>query len=228
MNVFGCWQGLRYRRLMNVLRDSLWTHVPDVISIFDPMGRWPQVGFRADTGAWIRKLETWAWFMQQTTDLTVFMDVDTYVRGDIREVFAGNTWDVAVTAKDADQHFNSGVVFARPTKGARAFFENWLLQLYKIVLESDGGESERKEHGSVDQAAVARIVAAPPAGCNVGQLPCVRWNACQQHWENVDETTMIVHVKSELRPACLGEYDGPISEKMRLLINEWVSYDQES
>ena len=80
----------------------------------------------------------------------------------------------------------------------------------------------RKEHGSVDQAALWESVHYPPAGCDVVQLDCQEWDACDEHWVDALGTARIVHVKGELRDQCLG-YQA-VTDDLRPYVEEWNSY----
>lgn len=212
-----------YQRLATALRRSIEANSPgwQVYEHVYPNKR-KEVGPDDDTGRFILQLEDWVNAVSILDTTVALMDADLLVLESLSPALT-HVRDIGVTQRDKGR-YNSGLVIVKPTVAARAFLRYWLQTTYALLMSPDKGESYRKRHGSVDQGALAIAVSDPDHGADVYSLDCQMWNACLEHWPKTGLGTHVVHIKGELRRACLGESEVPV--ELQPLVDAWRQHAQ--
>ena len=231
-----------YARLMATFRASCARHMPD--AAFDELRLTaPQLrpGYSQGHNSNTVKLRAWAKYMRTATEPVVFCDCDMLCLGDLAPAFAGN-FDVAYTERtQADKiALNGGVVFVKPTDGARALVERWCEINEKMFTDHTLHDYWRSrvrtpKGGSfcgMNQAAFGCLLHTAKKLGRIAALPCAVWNACNEDWPAVGPETRMVHIKGELRHFCLtgeikivaGKSPHAVAPVIRKLGGMWREY----
>lgn len=151
------------------------------------------------------KLEEWNRVVQASTDgdHLVLLDADMMVMSDLAPAF-DEPFDVAYTTKPEPGHklpFNGGTVLMRVGPAARAFMAKWTALNAELYCDVERHRPYRAKYGGMNQASLGMMLdeALVPDGCHLAEVPCRRWNSCDEaYWRNWREAA-VVHVKSKLR-----------------------------
>lgn len=194
-----------YERLVRVFKKSALRVMPDVHfeerNLKCPGSKIPKTHFRLSNTL---KLREWVNWLDYTEDNTVFMDCDMLLLQDISSAFE-NDFDIAYTVRtSAKMPMNGGVVFAKPTEGARKFLHAWNDINDKMFANPTFHHPYRVKYAGMNQAAFGYLMEHPVEGVKLLRLPCAIWNSCSEDWNKVNASTRIVHVKSVLRKVVLG------------------------
>jgi hypothetical protein len=197
----------RYQRLLNVFERSARAVMPNVgIEVLDEDG-----SEQNKPKAHAHKLNTAVAFIDAAnwavaSGLRVAVcDVDLMFLRSIDSVWK-REFDVAVTVRSGGARYNTGIWFMRPNKRARAFVEEWA-RITKVLSDTypDRAEEIGKD-GGIDQHGL-RLAIKGNAGARIVELPCHEWNATQSEWDKINRITRVVHIKSMLRRAVLGDVE---------------------
>lgn len=160
----------------------------------------------------MEKTKVWAEEIQKLRSNAVICDVDIIFKKDVREVFKKD-FDVAITKRDHEAWFNSGVMFVKPTPGARKLFKLWKEKTEEIYNSkpAENGVPEKviqarkntKQKHFNQPAFVELMEQGAFDGIKILQLPCDIYNLCNTTWENYTPNTKIVHLNPKLRDAVL-------------------------
>jgi len=173
-----------------------------------------------ETGAFIRQLEQWTDMVVNAWEPLVLLDADMLCRGSLQDTWVKD-YDVGITVRHDEQRYNAGAVFVRPTPAAAHFCWRWLTVLKAFCATPDSGEELRHQWGSLDQAALAHLLKDCEPDAEVAELPCEKWNACQQNWAEADDPAL-VHCKGRLRELVL---EGDTSAMgLGSYVEEWHRY----
>jgi len=157
----------------------------------------------------VRKLEKWNDFIQQADEeeLVVLMDTDMVILDDLNPTL---THDIAITTRDHPIKYNAGVVFVWPTAYAKDVFNRWY-EMSKKILPRPPRELLKKYKG-LTQGALALI----QAEYELQELPCDIYNLAHTDWPRYSDKTKVIHIKDELRHACLNgiEPTDPVRKKL--------------
>lgn len=180
------------------------------------------------------KMRAWEQVMlsHEDGDVLIIIDCDTLVLKDLSDVEAdlGDN-DVAFTMKYAKGHFpfNSGVIITRVNERSREFFKQWREINEQFLADGRKHETYRAKYGGINQAALGYMIDNNQIkGLNIKPLTCQEWNCEDSEWINLDHRTRILHIKSDLRRACLtGRLPVTWSRKERLFkgIEQFKKYD---
>lgn len=151
------------------------------------------------------KLAWWADRVRECADgdQVLLIDADTAILRSLDDIWQ-QPFDVAYTVRSGFiAPFNAGVVFLRASDRTRAFMDRWVVlndQIQRITTKP-----WRKRYGGVNQASLAELLNETDAmGVQLRQLSCREWNCEDSAWAHYEsDVTRILHVKSELRRACL-------------------------
>jgi hypothetical protein len=170
------------------------------------------------------KLRAWVDYLNKTDDDVILADCDMLAVGDARPAFDLD-FDVAYTGKSPDGKtapMNGGIIFVRPNSRSRAFFKRWL-EVNELLYKNPAlHEKYRRDWLGMNQAAFGYMMANGYPDCKLIRLPQKIWNATDSYWSALDERTVFVHIKGQLRTAVLKKLkpQGILAKAMKL----WYSY----
>ncbi len=194
-----------YERLTDVFKKSVDRVMPDVnfVEINLPCPG-PKVKKVHSLLSNTLKLREWKKWMDTTDEETVFMDCDMLMLQSIESAFEQD-FDVAYTVRtSAKMPMNGGVIFLKPSDGARRFMTAWLDVNERMYKDRVFHAPYRQKYAGMNQAAFGYLLENPLENVTMEQLPCSVWNSCSEDWRWIDSVTKNVHVKSYLRKLVLG------------------------
>lgn len=149
-------------------------------------------------------------------------DADLMFTGSITDVWDFD-FDLAFTARDHRMRYNTGLWFARPTDAARKFMADWIDE---TALCYDAFSMRMvHDNGGIDQQSLFNMLQRRQ-GAKILLLPCQIWNAEQTCWNRVTPETKVIHIKSGLRPVCLGRAAlEPKHARLQPIVDKWRHYD---
>lgn len=219
---------IAYETLLSVFRKSVKARIPhaELVEIRIPAPAVPpgQPQFMASNTV---KLRIWRDFLRSADGPVIFSDCDMLATGDPFIAFDESGFDVAITARTQPCRFpyNGGVVFARPTEAAVAFFDLWSQINDRMTADDDFYRPYRLRYAGINQAALGWIMENSQDVAEIAVLPCARFNAVGRDQELFGDHVTLVHVKDLFRRKILGGLSpsGPLEQVMR----EWYKYHRE-
>lgn len=169
-----------------------------------------------------QKLEKWGEIVYHATDDVVLLDCDTILLKDVGHVF-NDDFDVAYTKRSKGVRFplNGGVVFVKPTVEAKKFFIKWIDINTRMMSSLSFHHQWKRKYAGINQASFGFLLESNPTA-NIKDYDCAKYNACDTvNWLNDLDKTHILHIKSELRNACLRGYHSEYHQAVKL----WGKYD---
>ena len=223
-----------YSRLLRVYEYSVRQHMPDatfeVVRIKAPDGENNrQRSFVSNT--W--KLREWVRVLYEAdpADEIVFTDCDMMAIGDVSDAF-GYDFDVAYTRRRAKLPLNGGVVFARPTDKAIAFFKLWDEWNDRFYHDPVTHRPWRMTYGGMNQAALGKILCEVDYDATVIALPCEIYNAIDSDWGDLTDDCRMIHCKSNLRRSIFGRTPNAklrkFSDETMALAQQWHALEREA
>jgi len=164
----------------------------------------------------------------RANSLLVLMDVDTIVLRDPSPAFAYD-FDFAYTVRPSTRKtkwLNGGVVYCRVNSRTLAFFDRWL-ELDRELLEEPRRflKCQHRHHVGQNQASLALAV-KEPTECRLKQLPCRWYNNVDETWHEMDDDTIILHLKGALREL-IDSFARQIPEHLQRARQAFAAYDPE-
>jgi hypothetical protein len=225
--VFDYNQGDRYQRLADVWEYSIHKAMPKanvtLVKMPTPKDVKRNSGFTSNH----EKFKYWKAFIDSCDDgdHVVLMDVDTYMRQSIADAF-DHDFDIGLTKRTAMAFpYNGGVVFVKVNDRSRRFIEFWSEIDYKMYHDKALHDPYRQKYRGQNQAALGYCLEHNDTGAVVAEFRCSVYNACNDDWLKFCDVTRVVHVKSNLRRACLGETGIP--SKLKPIVVEWRKLEKE-
>lgn len=172
-----------------------------------------------------RKLLRWVEVAEQVDMPLVLMDADTLVLGDLRGAFE-TPFDVGVTLRPGRLLRNAGVVYVRPSDSSRSFLRAWLRANDALAASSPVHvRHAMHRYGGVNQASLARVLGDTTMRqtASIADLPCSRWNSCDETWREFSAETVVVHFKGALRRALRS--GRARQQHIAALVARWRDYD---
>jgi hypothetical protein len=165
------------------------------------------------------KLEIWNRHMQEENENVIFADCDILCNASAWSAFQ-TEFDVALTFKPVKSGFpmNGGIVFARPTDGAREFFAKWLEINSRMYNDPNFHIDWKQKYGGMNQAAFGYIYEKNECpGVNIARLSTRDYNAVECDWGHITDETAFIHYKSKLRHMILSGHKpyGVYAEAMK-------------
>jgi hypothetical protein len=196
-----------YKILLEVFRKSVKHHMPDVnfVSVEPippPYERHRVPGYLDNTF----KLDLWVKFFNETNDNILFMDCDMLALRNGEHAF-NVPFDVAYTAikQPYKAKINGGVIMTRPTEEAYEFLNELLDVNNRMFKDVDFHEKWRTEKGyaGINQAAMGCVLETGINGAKVHKYMTREWNAIDRDLQDIDNSTVFVHMKSKIRKLVL-------------------------
>lgn len=215
----------RYRRLTDVWEASARANCPGaelVIMRIDPPASW-KTNFGL-TSNW-HKLKVWVDFIERQKDgeHVVLMDSDMLVLQDLRPAFR-EEFDIGCTRRTATKWpYNGGVVFVKVNDRSRAFCRRWEETDEAMYQDAGFHDPWKLKYKGQNQASFGFMSEHNDTGAVIREFPCAVWNACNEDWLRFNGDTKVVHIKSQLRRACLGETAG-MPSKWTAICTAWRKY----
>jgi hypothetical protein len=146
------------------------------------------------------KLQKWVEVMDSANEPVIFADCDMLATGCAKHVF-DRDFDVAYTARTQPSRciINGGVIFAKPTAYARAFFRRFLEVNLKMFDDPGFHAPWKQKYVGYNQAAFGYLLENPDYQAALLELPCRVYNAVDNDWHMIDGNTVFVHIKGQLR-----------------------------
>jgi hypothetical protein len=158
------------------------------------------------------KLRLWLDKIKETTEDVIFMDCDMLVLHDLGIAFS-EPFDIGLTKRNNPAiPYNGGVVFVRNTPAAIKFLERWTIindAMFNCTDQNgvpDRGVFHtrwRNKYAGMNQAALGYILEKETHEAKLKNFPCAIWNICREDWPRIDNKSMVIHVKSNLRTAVI-------------------------
>jgi len=156
----------------------------------------------------------------------LLIDADTVILRSLDDVWESE-FDYAYTIRHKSFPFNSGVVFVRVSQAVRDFFHVWRNENLRMLTDSAHHQKWRKAYGGINQAALGFALEHQlTSRLKLLQLECQEWNCEDTTWNNFDERTRILHVKSNLRRAIF--VDPVFTPHLAGLIEWWKEMEREA
>lgn len=219
-------QSERYDRLLSVFRKSAEVNCPAaevVVERIDPPKKTKRkIGLSSN---W-HKFKVWNRFVQdqRNGEHVILMDADMLILGDMRPAFS-HEFDIGLTVRTkANWKYNGGVVFVKVSEATKDFLRTWGEIDERMYLDEKFHAPYSKKYKGQNQSSLGWMVEHNET-VKIKEFPCAVWNACNEDWQQIDDRTRVIHLKSNLRLACLGEVTGAPS-KMRRAYNEFKKYER--
>ena len=175
-----------------------------------------------------RKVREWAVQCCKSYVPCACLDIDCLVLQDLSPIFE-NTFDLGMTVRDDKQWLNAGVIYYQPSDQARRDMIAWA-ELSRDSSRDKKIESwYRQETGqsATNEASFAYGLKHKVFQGRVKKFQCREWNCEQHYWEDMDENTKVLHVKSGLRGHVFnvkGKYPHFRPERARMAIARVEEY----
>jgi len=194
-----------YDRLLEVFERSVRRHMPQakVESIILPSeertkdmhcGKW------ANT----KKLRVWADYIEKAKDDIILADCDMIMVKSAEHAF-GEPFDIAYTQKTkiGKVPFNNGIIMVRPTRAAKDFMWRWVEVNEQMYLDKAFHAEWNKKYKGMNQTAFGYLLETGDHNAQLHAYQTREWNAVNSDWAHIDEKTVFVHIKGELRTSVL-------------------------
>jgi hypothetical protein len=212
--------GGKYRVMTNALKRSIDANSEHSLTIHEITDKPGPGRIKLTTNS--LKLKKWNEIVQEATDNVVLMDCDTILLKCISHVFEKD-FDFAYTERTKGGHFplNGGVVFVKPTKKSKEFFNEWLRVNDKMMDNFNFHRPWKKKYAGINQAALGYLLERKPE-LNILKVPCSKYNACDPvDWEDVSDAH-VLHIKSDLQNQCFAKEP----TRLKDAVSEWNKYNK--
>lgn len=215
-----------FHRLLEVFQRSVSRNMPgveiDVLNVKPPKTVYPgnMLSWSSNTA----KLRAWAKYVATITENTVICDCDMLCLRSIEPAFE-QPFDIAYTERTTEHiPMNGGMLFVRPTDASRAFFQRWHEVNLRMYRDKTLHFSWKRRYAGMNQAAFGYMIAHEP-GVQLQVFPCREWNACNEDWPHIDESTRMVHVKGALRKYVLADVGmAGVPGELQRAVGLWREY----
>jgi hypothetical protein len=143
------------------------------------------------------KARKWAELAQKMRRPTVFMDIDIVVLGDLVNGFQSD--GITITRRDDKSWFNSGAVWAMPTKAVKEFFAQWYEQVKEFYGNPDRLKRVSRLHVGLHQTSFISLLSNGLIDIDVKVLDGVEWNNTRCQWDDFSDKTRVLHATKVLR-----------------------------
>ena len=212
-----------YMRLLSVLEKSIAISCPEAKFVAlrkkpprtPPEGRKQGLLFYENTD----KLADWLDFVECSDDPDiVLLDCDMMVLQDVSEVFE-EEFDVGFTRRANHKRipFNGGVFFVRQNQESVNFFKKFKQINDQMYEDHEFHQLWRDKYAGMNQAAFGWMFENYFEKIDLLELPCEIYNVCSG-WNVLSENYKIIHIKSQLKQACLGS---DVERRYSAIVGRW-------
>ena len=215
-----------YNRLLNAFENSVMenTNAEIETGILDPKDypqcKHPKNSYIANSV----KLNWWADKIKKESGNICLIDGDTVVLKDVEHVF-DQDFDIAYTRRSASVRIpiNGGVLFVKPSERIHDFFDKWVLTNNEMLTNRALHLAWAKIYQGINQASFGYMISRYRSNLKIIEVPCSKYNACDKvNWFNINNETHIMHIKSELRQACINNI---VPRQYKEAVKIWKKYD---
>lgn len=170
------------------------------------------------------KLNYWAKKIKEESGNICLIDGDTVVIKDVSEVF-DKDFDIAYTRRSVGVNIpiNGGLLFVKASDRVHDFFDKWVLTNNEMLSNKSLHALWYKKYNGINQASFGYMLEQYKSNLKIIELPGKIYNACDRiDWIQVNDMTKILHVKSELRMACIQNIVPPQYKKA---VEIWKRYE---
>lgn len=215
----------QYKKLHAVLKESCKQNMPgvefDTIRItgeYIVKGR--HIGYSANTA----KLTAQNRYIQAASDDIILIDADMMCIGPGYHAF-DNDFDIAYTMRTCTRPggptINGGVMMIRNTPTAKEWFNALKTVNDYMYQNKDFHDQWNKKYPGMNQSAMGYMITNPNLIAKVHEYKTQEWNAVDCDWDNIDDSTVFVHCKGQLREA-IEKNSGPAS--LAPLVKTWYDF----
>lgn len=166
----------------------------------------------------LRKLEFWKEIALNATEDILLLDTDMIILKPFDEIFDIKT-DIAITTRNHPIRYNGGFVYLKNTDNSKEFMKAWYKKSKQLF---DFPQPELvKVFKGLTQSGLAVIHAHSDFTNLITELPCNVYNLAATDWPEYSDKTKVIHIKDNLRKACLRGTDF----KYFNLVLEWNKYN---
>lgn len=219
-----------YLPLLTAFRRSVRQNMPGVDFREHRLSRREHVGVRhVHYGSNTYKLNAWERIVRRATDPLVLADCDMLALRSIEDAFDAERFgdfDIAYTVTSNPRlPLNGGLIFVRPTPASQRFFRVFREINTRMYWDPIFHTPWRNKTAGMNQAAFWYVVQTIDHGARLATFPCREWNACQDDWAHMGPECRMLHVKGQLRRACLGGAPlGALPSELRKPAEIWRRY----
>jgi hypothetical protein len=219
-----------YSRLMNVYKKSIKKNMPGtwLTEINLPAPR-IQPGDQKMLAANTVKIDAWIEELDRSTENVVLSDCDMLSVGNIEPVFNLN-FDIAITKRSGGLlPFNGGIVLVKNTISALNFMKLWKSINRQMYQDRIFHMIWREKYAGMNQAALGYILEKEKFDAKVIQIPCSKYNLCDDDWQNVNNDSIFVHIKGKLRQFLLKNYNvNAMPDNIKKVAKIWKDIENEN
>jgi hypothetical protein len=226
MKIISCWfeppDSDIYKRLTNVFKYSIKKNMPDaILELYElPFPVIEGKRFQAQ----MEKQRFWTKLAKEQTENYIVMDSDMMVMGDLSEAFKYD-FDIAYTSRKLFRKpLNGGMIFCIPSEAANLFWDKWLYNCEEAYNDKRIQNRNNSKCKGFAQSALWYTINNYKSNCNIIDIPCQEWNACDEEWMNINyETVKAIHIKGRMRKALFGPKQIPDQKVYDL----WRDYERQ-
>lgn len=169
------------------------------------------------------KLNYWKDKIKTETGNICLIDGDTVVLKDVSHVFDLD-FDIAYTRRSIDRPpINGGVLFVKASERVWDFFDKWVLTNNEMLTNNTLHRIWYGKYNGINQASFGYMLERYISDLKIIKLPGPIYNACDKgDWLGINDQTAILHVKSDMRVACI---NGIIPRGYEKAVKIWKGYE---
>lgn len=218
-----------YERLLNAWENSIKknTNAEYEIALLNPKNYPDCEHIKNSYVANSVKLNYWAEQIKKESGNICLIDGDTVVLKDVSHVF-DRDFDIAFTQRSIGVNIpiNGGVLFVKATERVHDFFEKWVLTNNEMLINPNLHKIWYKKYNGINQSSFGYMLENYKSNLKIISLPCAKYNACDRiDWFTVNPDTHILHVKSDMRMACINNV---VPRNYQKAVNIWKQYENYS
>lgn len=214
-----------WTRLLNVFRESVRLHMPEVELVEKIIKAPRQVAGKSACMTYNTvKLGIWNDYIQEATEDTILIDCDMLCLRSAQHIFR-EKFDLALTFTGSGKGppLNAGVVFVKPTARARQIMNTWVNVNSNMYDNNSLHQRYARKYLGMNQSALGCMIENRMIE-DVKILKTREWNAVGTDWGKITDKTVFVHIKSELRNAIMMNAE-PVGH-LKKIMQQW--YDIEN
>ena len=180
----------------------------------------PKLSYQANS----IKLNYWSNAIRTEEGNICLIDGDTVVLKDVEHVFEQD-FDIAYTRRSAGIHIpiNGGVLFVKSSPRVWDFFDKWVMTNNEMLNNRSLHLIWYRKYNGINQASFGYMLERYVSKLKIIEVPGVKYNACDKSdWIGLNDQTHILHVKSDLRVACI---NGIVPKGYDKAVKIWKGYE---